>query len=99
MAVSNLLVAIPYASWVTFPYDLSAISSNFEAVGVVPSFRFIPHETEKCHVNRSHTELEGFKMETEVLTKTVENLARMKIRQLLLYLINQAVILEFSLSS
>jgi hypothetical protein len=38
-------------------------------------------------------------METEVLTKTVENLARMKIRQLLLYLINQTVILEFSLSS
>lgn len=78
MAVSNLLVAIPYASWVSFPYDLSAISSNLKAVCVVPSFCFIPHETEECHINRSHTKLEGFKMETEVLTKAVENLTRMK---------------------
>jgi hypothetical protein len=76
MAVSNFPVAVPYASWVALPSQFSTISSNFQAIGVVSSIVFITHETEECHINRSHAKLEGFKMETEVLTKTVEDLTR-----------------------
>jgi hypothetical protein len=76
MAVSNFPVAIPYASWVALPNQFPTISSNLQAIGVVSSVAFIAHESEECHINRSHAELEGFKMETEVLTKTVEDLTR-----------------------
>lgn len=76
MAVSDLLVAIPNASRVALPDKFSVISSNLEAVTVVLSFCFIPHETQKRHVNRSHPKLECFKMETEILTKTMEDLTR-----------------------
>lgn len=74
MAVSNFLVAVSYASWAALPYLFPSIPSYLQAVAVAPSFSFVAHEPEECHVNRSHTKLEGFKMETEVLTKTVEDL-------------------------
>lgn len=78
MAVSDLLVAIPNAPRVAFPDKLSAISPNLEAVAVVTSFCLVSHETEKGHVDRSHPDLEGFKMETEILTKTMEDLPKTK---------------------
>ena len=79
MAVSDLLVAIPDAPRVSLPDKLSVISSNLEAVTVVLCFCLIPHETQKRHVNRSHPKLEGFEMETKILTKTVEDLTRKEV--------------------
>lgn len=79
MAVSDLLVAISNASRVAFPDKLSVMASNLKAVTVVLSFCLVPHETQKRHVNRSHAKLKGFKMETEILTKTVEDLTRKEV--------------------
>lgn len=73
MAVSNSPVAVPYASGIAFPSQFSGISSNLQAIAVVSSFNFITHESQECHINRRHAELEGFKMETEILTETVED--------------------------
>lgn len=74
MAVSNLLVAISYASWGTFPNEFPPISPNLKTVAVITGFRLITHETEECHIHWSHPQLKSFKMETEVLSETVENL-------------------------
>lgn len=74
MAISNFLMAVSYASGVSLPYLFTSIPSYLQTIAVGSSFSFVAHEPEKCHVNRSHTKLEGFKMKTEVLTKTVEDL-------------------------
>lgn len=74
MAVSDFLMAISDASRAAFPYLFTSVASYLQAVAVAPGFSFITHETEECHVNRRHAELEGFEMETKVLTKTVEDL-------------------------
>lgn len=80
MAVSNFLVVVPNASRVALPNQLPAISTNLEAVTEVSSVGFVPHESQKCHVNRCHTQLKGFKMKTEILAKTVEDLSKGEIR-------------------
>ena len=80
VAVSNFLVVVPNASRVALPYQLPPISTHLKAVTVVSSIRFVPHESEKRHVNRCHTQLKGFKMKTEILPKTVEHLRKPKIR-------------------
>jgi hypothetical protein len=74
MAVPNLPVAISYTPWHAFPNKFPTISPNLQAVAVIPSFCLITHESEECHINRSHPKLESFKMKAEILAKTVENL-------------------------
>lgn len=78
VAVSDFFVVVPNASRVSLPYQLPAISTDLEAVTVVSGICFVPHESEKCHVNWCHTQLKGFKMKTEILAKTVEDLAKVK---------------------
>lgn len=75
MVIPYLSVAISDASWGSFPDKFSPVSSNFEAVRVISSLVFVAHKTEECHVHRSCTKLEGFKVEAEVLAKTMKNLS------------------------
>ena len=84
MTVPNFPVAVSNASWGTFPGEFTTVTSNFETVAVVPSFHLVPHESKECHIYRSHAKLKGFKMEAEILTKTVENLRKKMDRALLI---------------
>lgn len=74
MTVSDFLMAISNASRAALPYLSASVSTYLQAVAVAPGFSFVAHEAEERHVNRSHTKLESFKVETEVLTETVEDL-------------------------
>ncbi|KAJ4954601.1 hypothetical protein NE237_011384 [Protea cynaroides] len=76
MAVPDLPVAISDAPEGTFPYEFTAISPNFQAVAIVPSLCLITHKMEECHVYRSHAKLEGFEVQAEVLTKTIEDIQK-----------------------
>jgi hypothetical protein len=78
MAVPNLAVAVTDASWRAFPYHFSPITTNLETIGIVPCFIFIPHKTQESHVNRCHSELEGLKVQAEVLPKTMKYLMQKK---------------------
>ena len=80
MAVSDFAVAVSDAPRGAFPYELPTIGPNLKAVGIIPSVILISHEPQKCHVHRSHSQLEGLKMQTKVLPKTVEDLERGKLR-------------------
>lgn len=77
MTISDLPVTISNASWCALPDELPAISSNLQAIAVVPSFCLITHKTKKCHINRSHTKLKCLKMETKILSKAVKDLTDM----------------------
>jgi hypothetical protein len=81
MAVPDLSVTISDTSWGTLPYEFPTICANLKAITIVPSLILIAHETEECHVNRGHAELEGFKMKAEVLTKTMKDLKKKKQKQ------------------
>lgn len=74
MTVSHFLMAISNASWTPLKSKFTSIASNLQAIAVVPGLSFVSHEPKECHVNRSCTELEGFKMEAKILTKAMENL-------------------------
>lgn len=83
VAVPHLPVTIPYASRGSLPYEFPAISPNFQAITVVSGLCLITHESEKCHVNRSHPELKSFKMEAEVVTEAIEDLKQDQIANIL----------------
>ena len=78
MAVSHLPVTISNTPRCALPNEFSAISPHLEAITVISGIRLVAHESYKCHVNRRHPELKSFKMETEVLTKTIEDLIKGK---------------------
>lgn len=73
MAVPNLPMAVSDAAGISLPYHLPAIRPNLKAVSVAPCIIFITHKTEESHVYWCHSKLECLKVQTEVLTKTVEN--------------------------
>ena len=75
-AVTNLPVAVSYASGDPLPDHLASVGSNLQAVTVVFSFDIIPHKAQECYVNRSHAELEHLKMQAKILSETTKNLAR-----------------------
>ena len=74
MTVSNFLMAISDAPWTALPAQFASISSDLQAIAIISGFFFVTHEAEECHVYRRHAKLEGFEMETKVLTKTMEDL-------------------------
>lgn len=74
MTVSNFLVAISNAPWTSLVDQFAAASAYLETVAVASGVSFVAHETKECHVNWGHSELKGFEMETEILSKTVEDL-------------------------
>ena len=73
--VTNLPVAVPYASRDALPNHLPPTPSNFKTVAVVPCLVIITHEPQEGYVDGSYPELECFKMQTEILPETTENLA------------------------
>lgn len=79
MAVPNLPVAVTDAAGSALPYHLPAICPDLKAIAVVPSIIFISHKTEKSHVYRCHSKLEGLKVQAKVLPKTMKNLETEKI--------------------
>ena len=83
MTVPNLPVAISDAPWSTLPYELPSIRPNLKTVTVVSCLSFIAHETEECHVNWSHAELECFEVEAEILAETMENLIKKKKQEII----------------
>lgn len=67
-------MAVPYTTWLSLPGYLPPMASNLKTVAVLLSIIFITHETQECYVDWSHPELEGFKMQTEILPKATEYL-------------------------
>ena len=78
LIASHFVVAVTDASRGAFPYHLPTVTANLEAVGVVPCFVLVAHETKESHVYRCHAELEGLKVQTEVLSETMEHLIQQK---------------------
>ena len=76
VTVTNLPVAVPYASGNPLPDHLTSVGSNLQAVTIVFSFAIVPHETQECYVYRGHAELERLKMQAEILSETTKYLAR-----------------------
>lgn len=76
VAIPNRSVTVPYASWGTLPSKFAAIPTNFQTVGVVSSIGLVTHISQKSHIYRSHAKLKSFKVETEVLSKTMEDLKK-----------------------
>ena len=74
MAVAHFAVAVPDAPGRALPYHLPAIGTHLKAIAVVPRVVLVAHEAEECHVDRCHSELEGLKMQAEILPETMENL-------------------------
>ena len=74
MTVPHLPVAVPDAPGGALPYHLPAIGPDLKAVTVVPRLIFVSHETEEGHVHWCHPKLEGLKVQTEVLSETMEHL-------------------------
>ena len=73
-------MAVPNASRHSLSYHLPTISAYFETVAVVLGLIIIAHESQEYYVDKSHSELESFEMQTKVLTKTIENLHNTKER-------------------
>ena len=67
-------MAISDASRDTLPSHLTINASNLQAVGVVLGFGVVSHEPEEGDVHRRHAQLEGLKVQAEVLPKAAENL-------------------------
>lgn len=76
MAIPNFPMTVSYTSGCTFPDKLPSISPYFQAVAVVSCLCLVSHKPKECHVYGCHSKLKCFKMETEVLTKTIENLKK-----------------------
>lgn len=76
MAISDFPMVITNAPWSAFPHQLPAICPNLQAVAEVLRFNFITHETKESHVNWGYANQKRFKVQAEVVTKTVENLRK-----------------------
>jgi hypothetical protein len=74
MAVSYFPMAVSDTTRGAFPNHSPATTPDLEAVAVGLCIILIPHETDKCHVDWSLSEQKGFKVQAEILPKTIEHL-------------------------
>lgn len=74
MTIPHFAMTVTNAARYSLPDQFPAICSNFQTVAEIFCLIVIAHETQKCHVDRCHSQLESFEVQTEVLPKAVEDL-------------------------